>query len=149
MLRFSYSDITDMLRMEREKNEKRIFMPKVSGFPNLDFDQLVYQVSMMKAIAQTVIDMHCRDSFVDPKSCPSIEESLMFIKVMDSFYNYLNENKVLIKSNTTNLENVLKTVLVVKRNKVISSSKDVHLNMCLKELTYGTRFLFTKDEPVF
>jgi len=151
MLRFTYTEMRNILLLQREKEDKEkiSFIPRASGFPNMDFDQLLKQVSMSKQTAQTVIDMHCRNSFVSSEDRPTIGECQLFIKVMDVFLRHLMENRMEIKSTEAQLEKMLRTVLVVNGNKIISSSTDAHLNRNLKELTYNSKYIFTKDEPVF
>jgi len=161
MIRFSYTDITKKAPTCREcenyckssilnsacmnANIKSIFYPKVSTFPEDDYKQLLHQIMISKCSAQTIIGMHCRNSFIIPNDHPTIGECQIFIDVMNIFREYLLEFKDVIKRNPAL---AIRTVFVVKSNKIISSSEMSELNKRLKIYANKTGNNFTTSEPV-
>jgi len=162
MLRFTYTDITKKALScnDCEKSCKSniltstcmnahikfVYFPKVSNFPSDDFRQLRKQIMMSKCNALSLKDEICRDVSNFPYDCPSIGECQIFIGVMDIFRDYILENKDIYKRNP---DLAIQTVLVVRDNKIISSSKISELNKILSNYANKTGNKFTTDEPVF
>ncbi|GAG33448.1 unnamed protein product, partial [marine sediment metagenome] len=73
----------------------------------------------------------------------------IYIDVLRAFRNYLKENEEKLKRSSSSIDNMIKTVIVVRDNKVISSSTDNNLNNEIKKTIKGTEYKFTTNEPVF
>jgi hypothetical protein len=162
MLRFSYTDITKkqptcnncqnscknnvLISGCMNSNVKLIFNPKTTHFPGDDYRQLLKQVMISKLQARSTISMHCRNSFITPSDHPTIDECQIFIGAMDVFREYLLEYKDIHKRNPAL---AIRTVIVVKEDKIISLSEISELNKRLKYYAQQTGNKFTTDEPVF
>jgi len=152
MLRFTYTEMSKMFKhvmTEEERKRPLVFNPKVSAFPEDDLKFLEKQIWMSKNHARVVIGMHGRDSFVYPNSHPSIEECEVFIGAMEVFGQYIDDNYDTLKINEKLLDKMIKTVIVVRDKKIISSSFDSFLNERLKKYARQTSYTFTDEEDVF
>jgi len=122
-----------------------------------DLYQLVRQISMYMAIAESIKNQYMTD-WLKPESLrsvdiekPSFTECCTFIDVMKIFYEYINEKKELIARSRDYVSAMINTVIVVEENekKIISSSNDKNLNKNLRQFSENMGYKFTTDEPVF
>ena len=133
---------------------KRIHNPKVTN-PEWDFHQLLWQIALTKMNVDTIKNEYLKDwitpdllkGILDKK--PSFVDCCIFSDILKIFRNYLKENEKKFKRNGGSIDYLIKTVIVVRNNKVISSSLDNNLNKSIKEFVKGTEYKFTTDEPVF
>lgn len=147
LLRFTYTKIL---------NEKKDVPSPMSSNIKWDFHQLIHQISLSIMNAETIKDEYLRQ-WILPDSLkgfvnkhPDFVDTCVYNEVLKAFYRYLKDNEeemVNSKKSAVWIENMLRTVILVKDNKVISSSLDSKLNEELKKVVVKNSYKFTTNEP--